>query len=148
MQTLRAIRSQGLLQGFRGHTAVDNESITACLQLLRQLVTESREIGELHINPLIVGQPGGSPLVADARLSLARRGASARQSPGVAHRRVACAVPGDLRCDTRALDAKGSAGPGSKRGRRPVARARLGTAGGLTARVGQEGADGSGETGG
>ncbi|MBN1946691.1 MAG: acetate--CoA ligase family protein [Bradymonadales bacterium] len=70
LQMLRSTRSYALLEGLRGQTAVDLESIAVCLQRLSQLVTDFPQIKELDINPLIVGELGSEPIVADARMSL------------------------------------------------------------------------------
>jgi len=70
MQMLRGTRSYSLLTGVRGESAVDLESIAACLQRLSQLTTDFPEIIELDINPLIVGGIGSDAVVADARMTL------------------------------------------------------------------------------
>ena len=79
MQMLRATRSYEMLEGVRGQAGVDLEGIAACMQRLSQLVTDFPQIAELDINPLIVGEIGSVPLVADARMSLSGR--SARSTP-------------------------------------------------------------------
>jgi len=70
MQMLKGTRSYALLKGARGEAAVDLDSIATGLQRMSQLVTDFPEIKELDINPLIVGQAGTDPWVADARMTL------------------------------------------------------------------------------
>jgi acetyltransferase len=52
---------------------VDIEAIAGCLQRLSQLVTDFPQITEMDINPLIVGEPGSEPVVADARVTLVKQ---------------------------------------------------------------------------
>jgi len=70
MQMLKGTRSWALLQGARGQVQVDIEAIASGLQRISQLATDFPEIQELDINPLIVGEVGTDPMVADARISL------------------------------------------------------------------------------
>ncbi len=71
MQMLRATRSFEMLQGKRGRKKVDIQAIAVALQRISQLTTDFSQIVELDINPLIVGQVGSDPVVADARMTFA-----------------------------------------------------------------------------
>jgi acetyltransferase len=62
-----------LLQGARGQPGVDLSAIANALQRISQLVTDFSQIQELDISPLIVGEIGTEPLVADARIILSKR---------------------------------------------------------------------------
>ena len=71
LQMLRATRSYAILEGKRGHREVDVTAIAISLQRVSQLTTDFPQIVELDINPLIVGEIGTEPFVADARITLA-----------------------------------------------------------------------------
>ncbi|HFQ91158.1 MAG TPA: CoA-binding protein [Desulfobulbus sp.] len=71
MQMLRSTRSWEMLEGRRGRKGVDIAAIAGGLQRISQLTTDFSQIVELDINPLIVGEPGSDPVVADARMTLA-----------------------------------------------------------------------------
>ena len=70
VQMLKSTRSYEILQGKRGHRGVDLEAIAEGLQRISQLTTDFPQIAELDINPLIVGELGTAPFVADARMTL------------------------------------------------------------------------------
>jgi len=70
LQMLESTRSYALLKGARGKTGVDVMAIANSLQQLSQLVTDFPQITEIDVNPLIVGENGTEPLVADARISV------------------------------------------------------------------------------
>ena len=70
MQMLMETRSYTLLRGARGQAGVDLSAIANGLQRISQLVTDFPQIAELDINPLIVGEVGTEPIVADARITL------------------------------------------------------------------------------
>lgn len=70
IQMLMATRSYEILKGKRGHKGVDLAGIANGLQRISQLTTDFPQIGELDINPFIVGEPGTEPVVADARITL------------------------------------------------------------------------------
>ncbi len=70
MQMLMGTRSYALLKGTRGHAGVDLKAIAGTLQRVSQLATDFPQIAELDINPLIVGEMGTEPAVADARITL------------------------------------------------------------------------------
>ena len=72
LEMLRSTKSYALLQGARGSGRVDIDAIAGCLQRLSQLVTDFPQIQEMDINPLIVGEVGTEPVVADARITLSR----------------------------------------------------------------------------
>jgi acetyltransferase len=59
-----------LLEGVRGESSVDIFGIASCLQRMSQLVTDFPQIEEMEVNPLIVGEFGTEPVVADARIAL------------------------------------------------------------------------------
>ncbi len=73
MQMLAESRSYALLKGARGQPGVDLSAIANGLQRLSQLVTDFPEVVELDISPLIVGEVGTEPVVADARIILSAR---------------------------------------------------------------------------
>jgi acetyltransferase len=72
LEMLRNTKSYALLEGARGRGRVDIEAIASCLQRLSQLVTDFPQIAEMDINPLIVGEVGTDPVVADARITLSK----------------------------------------------------------------------------
>lgn len=71
VQMLKATRSYELLKGKRGIKEVDINAIAVCLQRISQLATDFPQINEIDINPLIVGELGNEPVVADARMTFA-----------------------------------------------------------------------------
>lgn len=71
VQMLMATRSYELLRGKRGTKEVDINAIAVALQRLSQLATDFPQINEIDINPLIVGELGNEPVVADARMTFA-----------------------------------------------------------------------------
>ena len=72
IQMLKSTRSYGILEGKRGQKGVDIPAIATGLQRISQLTTDFPQITELDINPFIVGDIGTDPVVADARITLAR----------------------------------------------------------------------------
>lgn len=66
---LKSTRSYELLHGKRGIKEVDIDALAISLQRISQLATDFPEIKEIDINPLIVGEIGNEPVVADARMS-------------------------------------------------------------------------------
>jgi acetyltransferase len=70
MQMLMATRSYAILRGARGQADTDLEGIAGGLQRVSQLVTDFPQIRELNINPLLIGDGGAPPVVADARITL------------------------------------------------------------------------------
>jgi acetyltransferase len=70
LEMLRNTKSYALLEGTRGEARVDVNGIANCLQRLSQLVTDFPQIEEMDINPLIVGEFGTIPMVADARITI------------------------------------------------------------------------------
>jgi acetyltransferase len=72
IQMLKSTRSYELLEGKRGLKEVDISAIAVSLQRISQLTTDFPQIVELDINPLIVGEIGNEPVVADARMTFAR----------------------------------------------------------------------------
>jgi acyl-CoA synthetase (NDP forming) len=73
MQMLKGTRSYALLEGTRGRAGVDLKAVAGTLQRMSQLATDFPQIAELDINPLIVGEVGTEPLVADARITLGKQ---------------------------------------------------------------------------
>lgn len=71
IQMLKSTRSYEMLKGKRGSKEVDIGAIAGALQRISQLATDFPQIIELDINPLIVGEVGSDPVVADARITLA-----------------------------------------------------------------------------
>ncbi len=72
VQMLRNTRSYAVLSGARGRPPVDLDALATCLQRISQLSKDFPGILELDINPLIVGRVGTEPVVADARMTLAK----------------------------------------------------------------------------
>ena len=72
VQMLKSTRSYELLEGKRGLKEVDISAIAVALQRISQLTTDFPQIIELDINPLIVGEIGNEPVVADAGMTFAR----------------------------------------------------------------------------
>ncbi|MDD5758928.1 MAG: acetate--CoA ligase family protein [Desulfobulbaceae bacterium] len=70
MTMLTSTKSYQILIGARGENAVDMASLAHCLQKISQLATDFPQIAELEINPLIVGEIGSEPVVADAKINL------------------------------------------------------------------------------
>ncbi|HBI14461.1 MAG TPA: acyl-CoA synthetase [Desulfobulbaceae bacterium] len=70
IQMLKSTRSYEMLKGKRGHKEVDITAIAVALQRISQLTTDFPQITELDINPMIVGEIGTEPVVADARMTL------------------------------------------------------------------------------
>lgn len=70
IQMLKATRSYEMLKGKRGRKEVDIGAIAGALQRISQLTTDFPQIVELDINPMIVGEIGTEPVVADARMTL------------------------------------------------------------------------------
>lgn len=68
VQMLMSTRSYELLQGKRGSKEFDIGAIAAALQRISQLATDFPEVIEVDINPLIVGEIGTDPVVADASM--------------------------------------------------------------------------------
>jgi acetyltransferase len=66
---MAATRICRLLGGYRHLPPVDRERIEELLIRLSQLVSDFPQIGELDINPLVIGDDG--PIALDARVSLA-----------------------------------------------------------------------------
>jgi len=71
IQMLKSTRSYEMLKGKRGSKEVDIHAIAGALQRISQLTTDFPQIVELDINPLIVGEIGSDPVVADARMTFA-----------------------------------------------------------------------------
>lgn len=70
LQMLTSSKSYQILVGARGTESVDIQMIAKCLQKISQLSTDFPQIANLEINPLIVGEIGTEPYVADARINL------------------------------------------------------------------------------
>lgn len=70
IQMLKSTRSYEMLKGKRGQKEVDIPAIAVGLQRISQLTTDFPQIVELDINPMIVGEIGTEPVVADARMTL------------------------------------------------------------------------------
>ncbi len=70
MTMLTNTKSYQILVGARGEEGVDKAAMAHCLQKISQLATDFPQIAELEINPLIVGDIGTDPVVADAKINL------------------------------------------------------------------------------
>ncbi|RUM36857.1 MAG: CoA-binding protein [Desulfobulbus sp.] len=71
IQMLKSTRSYEMLKGKRGSKQIDIHALAGALQRISQLTTDFPQIIELDINPLIVGEIGSDPVVADARMTFA-----------------------------------------------------------------------------
>ena len=70
VQMLKSTKSYAMLEGKRGQKKVDINAIAVALQRISQLTTDFPQIIELDINPMIIGEIGTEPIVADARMTL------------------------------------------------------------------------------
>ncbi len=70
VQMLKSTKSYAMLEGKRGQKEVDITAIAVALQRISQLTTDFSQIEELDINPMLVGEEGTEPIVADARITL------------------------------------------------------------------------------
>jgi acetyl coenzyme A synthetase (ADP forming)-like protein len=70
MTMLTGTKSYQILVGARGEEGFDMAAMAHCLQKISQLATDFPQIVELEINPLIVGEIGTEPMVADAKINL------------------------------------------------------------------------------
>ncbi|MDR3089716.1 MAG: acetate--CoA ligase family protein [Desulfobulbaceae bacterium] len=68
---LAATRSFSILRSRLGNREIDVRPVAEALQRLSQLAIDFPDIMELDINPLIVGEFGSAPVVADARITIA-----------------------------------------------------------------------------
>jgi acetyl coenzyme A synthetase (ADP forming)-like protein len=68
----KEIRSRALLDGIRGNSPADKESIMDILLRVGQLVQDFPELVELDINPLVVYSQGQGSIALDMRLVLAK----------------------------------------------------------------------------
>jgi acetyltransferase len=71
LQMMSATRPYAMMQA-TGGSDMDLDAVAAGLQRISQLATDIQEIVELDINPLIVGESGTEPVVADVRIALAQ----------------------------------------------------------------------------
>jgi acyl-CoA synthetase (NDP forming) len=67
---IRRIKSAKILDGVRGRSELDTESLIFCLLNLSQLVMDFPEIAELDINPLLVLPTGQGCKILDSRILL------------------------------------------------------------------------------
>jgi acyl-CoA synthetase (NDP forming)/RimJ/RimL family protein N-acetyltransferase len=65
------LRSSRMLDGYRGGPRGDREAFAALIAKLSALVEHAPEIGEMHLNPIKVLEPGRGVVVVDARIRLA-----------------------------------------------------------------------------
>lgn len=66
LSMIREIKGYGLIAGYRGRPAVDQEALAECLMAVAHLAESAREIVEIDLNP-VFAYPDGI-LVADARI--------------------------------------------------------------------------------
>jgi acetyltransferase len=69
---LSSLRTQGLLEAFRGEAAVNTDEVVACLMGLSRVAMERSDIVSVDINPLIV-KPDGHVVAVDALVELGER---------------------------------------------------------------------------
>ncbi|MCP4377530.1 MAG: CoA-binding protein [bacterium] len=67
---VRGVKAYKLLSGARGTEAADIPGIEECIRRLGQLVSDHPRIGELDINPLLVGPAEVGNTIADVRIRL------------------------------------------------------------------------------
>jgi len=70
MTMLLSTKSYQILARATDKNAVDMTPLAHCLQKISQLATDFPQIAELEINPLMVGESGSEPIVADAKITL------------------------------------------------------------------------------
>ncbi len=69
-EMITGIRGFPILKGVRGEAPADTDAIADALVRVSALVNDFPDIGELDINPLIVGSIGEGVLVADIRIGI------------------------------------------------------------------------------
>lgn len=67
---IQSLKSYAILRGARGSEEIDIEGIVEYLQRLAQLVTDHPGIGQMEINPLIVGKTVSDFMAVDCRVIL------------------------------------------------------------------------------
>ena len=65
------LKTRKLLNGFRGNPPLNKQVFAEVLVRLGELGRVNPRIREIDINPLIIGELGNEPVVADARMSFA-----------------------------------------------------------------------------
>ncbi|MGD9898890.1 MAG: acetate--CoA ligase family protein [Calditrichaceae bacterium] len=70
-EMISELRSQALLNGFRGNPAIDLNSFAYAIQRFGLLLSEHPEITEMDLNPLIWDSESRQPVVVDVRATLA-----------------------------------------------------------------------------
>jgi hypothetical protein len=66
---IRGIRTQAILDGFRGAPAVDRKALARVLRAIATLVTRFPEVQEMDVNPLMVN--GSAMWAVDGRVEVA-----------------------------------------------------------------------------
>jgi acetyltransferase len=69
-EMLKSIKGYPILEGARGHAAVDLDTLVETLQRLNQLLTDFPEIQEFDINPFFASANRASSAAVDARFQL------------------------------------------------------------------------------
>lgn len=69
-EMLSELRSQALLDEFRGHAAIDRDAFAYTIQRFSLLLAEHPEIAEMDLNPLIWSSTDNKALVVDVRATL------------------------------------------------------------------------------
>jgi len=69
-EMMSELRSQALLDEFRGHAAVDRDAFAYTIQRFGLLLAEHPEIAEMDLNPLIWSSTENRALVVDVRATL------------------------------------------------------------------------------
>jgi acetyltransferase len=72
LDMLHSLRMQGLLEEFRGETAVNTDQVVACLMGLSAVASDRADIVSVDINPLIV-KSDGNIVAVDALVELGQR---------------------------------------------------------------------------
>jgi len=70
-EMMNELRSQALLDEFRGHAAVDRDAFAYTIQRFGLLLAEHPEIAEMDLNPLIWSSTENKALVVDVRATFA-----------------------------------------------------------------------------
>ncbi len=70
LEMMRSIKAYPLLEGVRGQSGVDRNTIAETLSRVSQLVTDFPAISEMDINPFMANVHGSASMAADARITL------------------------------------------------------------------------------
>ncbi len=69
-EMLDSLRSQTVLDGFRGNPAIDRDAFAYTIQQFSLLLAEHQEVVEMDLNPLIWSEPDQRAVVVDVRATI------------------------------------------------------------------------------